>query len=192
MKGLDVDSDPSVWLAIPREWTANTGTDHRDWARDAAEAVFHGARDRREVDVLAGLLAFLAEDPKIAPEQTQSAYLHLPGPGTDVLPVYVQFFDSEGARDEALREMAEADGDAVEPPIVEPVTTARLGQGLRVLRYTLVDEDELLLSLAYGFRHDGFDIRIRTFALDHGRVLRVMDDIEDLVRATSVVEQDED
>ena len=123
MKGLDVDSDPSVWLPIPREWTTNTWPDHRDWARDAAEAVFHGSRDRREVDILAGLLAFLAEDPKIAPGQTQSSYLHLPGPGTDVLPVYVQFFDSEGARDEALREMAEADGDAVKPPSVEPFAT---------------------------------------------------------------------
>ena len=191
MKGLDVDSDPSVWLPIPREWTTNTWPDHRDWARDAAEAVFHGSRDRREVDILAGLLAFLAEDPKIAPGQTQSSYLHLPGPGTDVLPVYVQFFDSEGARDEALREMAEADGDAVKPPSVEPFATQRLGQGLRVMRYTLVDDDQLLLSLGYGFRHDGFDIRIRTFALDHGRVLRSMDDIEDLVRAISVVEQDD-
>ena len=153
MKAIDVDADWTVWVPVPWRWNEDTYLDHRDWARDAAEAVFDEARDRSGVDRLAGVLAFVAEDPKLTPEQAQGAYIHLPEPDMDVLPVYVQFFAEEDERDVALREMSYADGNAVEPPLVEPFSTERLGEGVRVLRS--------------------------------------MDDIEDLVRSISVVEQDD-
>src|SRR3712207_1510529 len=47
MSTVDVHFDTDVWVGVPREWTEETWTDHRDWAREVAEIVWTGARPRR-------------------------------------------------------------------------------------------------------------------------------------------------
>jgi hypothetical protein len=180
---IEVAFDTDVWVGVPREWSDQTWTDPADWAREAAEAVCGPDLDRG--DGLAAALAMVAASPLLDPALGQSCYVHLPSPDDDPLPVWVQVLEAEGG----LRELAQADEEAVEPPVVEAFTTDALGEGLRVLRYSLAAEDLLLVGLHYAHRVGDLDVHVWTSSLTPARVLAALDDVDELVRGIEVTER---
>ncbi len=185
MSTVDVDFDTDVWVGVPREWTGETWTHHRDWAREVAEIVWTGARPHRGrpgVDHLALGLALLAESPVIAPGR--HTYLWLPEPMAELLPVHLDAFVAEGEAEEALRDLVRAHpAGAVEAPIVEPFDNPHLGEGLRALCYAIHPEDDaVVLTLSYAWRVGDTDVRLWLSTFDTGLALRAMDDVDDLAR----------
>ena len=182
----DVDFDTDVWIGVPREWTPETWTDPRDWAREIAQIVWSGTRPRRGqrgVDALALGLALLTESPIIQPGRF--TFLWLPEPMVDLLPVHLDAFVAEGEPDEALRDLVRADPEgAVEAPVVEPFANPHLGEGLRALRYAVEPrEGAVVLTLSYAWRAGDTDVRLWLSTVDTGLALRAMDDVDDLARA---------
>ncbi len=191
MTTVDVAPDADVWIGLPAEWTEQTWTDHRDWAREVADLVWTGVRPRRGqrgADHLALGLAMLAESP-LAQDPSRRSFLWLPEPMIDVLPVFLEVYAAEGERDEALRELTRADQPgAVEPPVVEPFATEPLGDGLRVLRYAAdPDDGTVVLTLSYAWRASGLDVRLWLSTVDTGLALRAMEDVDDLARTAHLV-----
>ena len=120
---------------------------------------------------------------------SRRTFLWLPEPSSDVLPVHLEAYQAEGDRDEALRELTYADAAAVEPPVVEPVVSPHLGEGLRVLRYAVDPEDEaIVLTLAYAWRAEGLDVRLWISTSDTGLALRAAPDVDDLAQAVRLVD----
>jgi hypothetical protein len=191
MRTVDIELDTDVWIGVPGEWTDETFSDHRDWAREVAEIVWNGVPPRpgeEGPDHLALTLAMVAESP-LMEDPARRAFLWLPGPSSEVLPVYLEAFAAEGDRDDALRELTLADAPgAVEPPIVEPFVTD-LGEGLRVLRYASDPEDgAVVLTLSFAWRAEDLDVRLWLSSFDTGLALRAMDDVDDLARAVRLVD----
>jgi hypothetical protein len=190
MRTVDIELDTDVWIGVPGEWTEETFPDHRDWARAVAETVWNGVAPRpgeEGPDHLALTLAMVAESP-LMDDPARRAFLWLPGPVSEVLPVYLEAFVAEGDREESLRELTLADAPgAVEPPIVEPFVTG-LGEGLRVLRYAADPEDgAVVLGLSYAWRAGDLDVRLWLSTFDTGLALRALDDVDALARAVRLV-----
>jgi hypothetical protein len=191
----EVDFDHGVWIELPFVWGEDTWPDHRDWARELAEASWQDSGltpGEFDVDNLALTLAMFAE--KLPPGELPAhhVYLHLPDPGMMPLQVGLGVWDAEGEREAALRHLAGADDpDAVEPPIVEEFSTPHLGSGLRILRYCPLDPGTgaLYAALDYAWRVEEHATDVRLFAScpDVGRLLQAIDDIDELARGIRVV-----
>ena len=113
----------------------------------------------------------------------------MPTPLTDLLPVGIGLWESEGERDTRLRMLANADDPkATEPPIVEEFRTEHLGAGLSSLRYPHLDDGSLFGALDYAFRSEEYETDIRFFSAsdDLSRLQGAIPDIEELVRTTSL------
>jgi hypothetical protein len=193
MSWIEVDYNVEKWLWMPTSWQDGPFTDHREWARQYAEAVWALADvetgDQDEIDNLALTLTMLAEDvPARFPGQ--DAYLYLPDPRRMPLPLYVQAFPAEGDGGRRLGEIVRAgDTEAVEPPIVEAFTTELLGDGVRSLRYfTEPDEGTLGCSVNYAWRVEehGLDLRLWSVTGDLGRLAGALDDFDELARTVRV------
>lgn len=189
---VDVDLDTDVWVGLPGEWTEETWLDHREWARDVADAVWTGATPaagEQGPDHLALGLTMLAEGP-LAGDPGRRTFLWLPEPAVDLLPVHLEAFAAEGDRDGSLRELARAEvAGAVEPPIVESFPSPHLGDGIRVLRYAAdPDDGAVVLTLSYAWRADGLDVLLWLSTFDTGLALRAMPDVDDLARAVRLAD----
>jgi hypothetical protein len=192
MTTVDVHLPTDVWVGVPGEWTEETWPDYRDWAREVADLVWTGATPspgEQGPDHLALGLAMVAESP-LSGDPSRRTFLWLPGPTSAILPVHLEAYAAEGDRDEALRELAQADqGGAVEKPVVEPFGSEHLGEGLRVLRYAVDPSDAaVVLTLSYAWRADGLDVLLWLSTFDTGLALRAMDDVDDLARAVHLVD----
>jgi hypothetical protein len=192
MSWIEVDFDPAVWVEMPSEWTDDTWPDYRDWAWEAAKAVWADsgqAPGEYGIDQLALAFVMLAEREDKA--LSSLTYLHVPSPTDIPLPVGLKVFERAGEREAALRVMANADDpEAVEPPIVEEFATESLGTGLRTLRYLTLPEqpDTLVGALNYAWRVDEVDtdIRLWTSCPDLSRLIGAIDDIDTLARGIRV------
>ena len=194
MRTVDVDLDTDVWIGLPGEWTEETWLDHREWARDVADAVWTGATPavgEQGPDHLALGLAMLAEGP-LAGDPGRRTFLWLPEPTAELLPVHLEAFAAEGEQDESLRDLARAEAvGAVEPPIVEPFPSPQLGEGIRVLRYAAdPDDGAIVLTLSYAWRAEGLDVLLWLSTFDTGLALRALPDVDDLARAVHLADQD--
>jgi hypothetical protein len=189
---VDVHLSTDVWIGVPGEWSEETWPDHRDWARDVADAVWAGASPApggQGPDHLALGLAMLAESP-LLDLAWRRTFLWLPGPTSDFLPVHLEAYAAEGERAESLAELTRADEPgAVEKPIVEPFRTEHLGDGIRVLRYAADPRDRaVMLTLSYAWRAGDLDVLLWLSTFDTGLALRAMDDVDELARAVHLAD----
>jgi hypothetical protein len=122
------------------------------------------------------------------------AFMHLPDPRQMPLMLYVGVWEATGDRDEQLRMWCLAsDPGAVERPVIEQITTDRLGTGIRVMRYRHHDDGALYAALRYAWRSEEFetDLVLNTAAEDLGRLRRAIPDIDDFANATSIISRAE-
>ena len=191
MTTVDVRLPTDVWIGMPGDWTADTWTDSRDWAREVAEIVWADAvpNDGMGPDHLALGLAMLAESPH-ANASWRRTFLWLPRPTSTLLPAYLEAYVADGDRDDALRELTWGDpAGAVERPIAEPFLSDHLGEGLRVLRYAVDPTDgAVLLTLSYAWRAGGLDVLLWLSTFDTSLAFRAMDDVDDLARSVHLVD----
>lgn len=187
MTTVDARFDPQVWIGLPGSWDSSTWADPRDWAREVAETVW-GNREpgpgEQGRDHLALALIMHAENP-LNGATFRRSFLWLPHPTSEPLAVHLECYLVEGDRDQALRDLGQADPEgAVEPPVVEAFSNPALGTGLRVLRYALDPEDgSVALVLSYAFRAGGLDVLLWLSSLDPAAALGALEDVDGLARA---------
>ena len=103
-------------------------------------------------------------------------------------------FPSTGEEGHELRRVTLADDEnAVEKPIVEDFTTNSLGAGLRVLRYSVEDENNAVMSgLRYAWRNDehGRDVVVITGSPAPAQILSALDDIDELAQCITLRHND--
>ena len=108
-----------------------------------------------------------------------------------VKPLLVGFgiWPAVGSRREQLRALVGADAPhAMEPPIVAPVTTAALGDGLRAMSY-FRDQGTVMGSLSYAWISEEYETAIRVFTScpDLGRLQAAIPDLDQLAQVIRVV-----
>ena len=189
---LDIEYDPNRWLELPPRWDTTEWPDISVWARHCAHLLWHA--DGREpgesgIHFLADTLRRFAET--LAPEFFDTRVLLLMWEPTSMpLQLFTMVKPAQGPREETLRLLLGADDpDAVEPPVVEPFSTALLGEGLRSFRY-LRQEDapEVVAALRYAWREEevGADVVLWTATDDTAQIIRAAPDIEELAHQVSV------
>jgi hypothetical protein len=117
-------------------------------------------------------------------------FVHLPDPRQLPLFLYVGVWEAAGNRDTQLRNWCLAsDPDAVELPVIDEITTDRLGTGIRVMRYRRNNDGALCAALRYAWRSAEFgtDLVLNATAEDLGRLQRAIPDIDDFANATSII-----
>lgn len=197
-----VDYQRTLW--IPCLAAMPDGYDTGRWARDFSAAWWslaglpHGENELMRLETQ---LAYI-RDNSVGHLPFHMAFIHLPDPRLDPLPVYLAILAARGERAAELRVLTLADDPlAVRPPIVEEFTTDRLGSGLRVLRYfteagpgvPLVPAEgetpEVYAGLSYAWRSEQYetDLRLSTATHDLGRLQAAIGDIDELARQISVV-----
>lgn len=195
-----VDYPRTLWIPCLAAMPAGYDTDR--WARDFAAAWWsisglpHGENQLRRLETQ---LAYIREN-TFGHLPCHLAFIHLPDPRLNPLPVFLAILAARGERTSRLRSLAGADDpSAVRPPIVDEFSTGRLGSGLRVLRHftddpgvpALTDGEtpEIYGGLAYAWRSEEYqtDLRLFTAAPDLGRLQAAIPDIDELARQISVV-----
>jgi hypothetical protein len=83
------------------------------------------------------------------------------------------------------------DRGAVEEPLVEEISTPRLGTGMRVMRYRHDDNGALYAALRYAWRSEKFetDLMLNVTTDDLGRLSGAIPAIEDFIRAIEIIHQ---
>lgn len=189
-------------LFIPCLAAMPPGYDTRRWAREFAAAWWamsglpHG---ENEVTRLETQLAYI-RDNTYGHLPCHLAFLHLPDPRLDPLPVYLAILAASGERSARLRLLARADDPKViRPPVIEQFRTDYLGEGLRVLRHftdsagaaetVAGGEVEVYGGLSYAWRSEAYetDLRLFTASPDLGRLSGAVPDIDELARQIRVV-----
>ena len=180
--------DRRIWIPCPPAFP--DGMDRQAWAAGFAEEWWAGSGRRHspvDVLVLARQLAALHEG-SYGHIPCHLMFVHLPDPRLDPLPIFLGIFQSFGDREASLRLLTHADDpDAVEPPIVDEFSTAKLGAGIRVLRHLRTDDGALYAALNYAWRSDEYETDLRLWATsdDLGRLERARPDIDEFARTLS-------
>jgi hypothetical protein len=195
-----VDYKRTLW--IPCLAAMPDGYDTKRWAREFSAAWWSMSGWPHAENELARLETQLAyiRDNTYGHLPCQLAFIHLPDPRLNPLPVYLAILAARGERSRRLRLLADADDpSAVRPPIVEEFGTDRLGDGLRVLRHCTDspgvpdmasgEEPEIYGGLAYAWRSEAYetDLRLFTASPDLGRLQAAIPDIDELARQISVI-----
>ena len=195
-----VDYERTLW--IPNVPALPDGCDTSRWARDFAAAWWSMSGLPHGENEIARLEAQLAciRDGTYGHLPCHLAYIHLPDPRMDPLPVFLAILAMDGPRDAHLRLLTSADDpSAVRPPIVEEFSTDRLGTGLRVLRYFAGEPGAagsadgsppgICAGLSYAWRSEqhATDLLLFTASPDPGRLERAIPDIDELARQISVI-----
>lgn len=195
-----VDYNRKLW--IPCLAAMPDGYDTNRWAREFSAAWWsmsglpHGGN---ELARLEAQLGYIREN-TYGHLPCHLAFIHLPDPRLNPLPVYLAILAAGGDRSSRLRLLTRADDPAaVEPPIVEEFSTDRLGAGLRVLRHftgspgvpdmTDGQTPEIYGGLGYAWRSEEYetDLRLFTASPDLGRLQGAISDIDELARQISVI-----
>ena len=116
--------------------------------------------------------------------------IHLPNVDVAPLPVCVAVWQAVNDRETQLRELVHAEEpEAVETPLVEPVTTEQLGTGLQsqyLQRFAQGNELTGVVNYAWRVEELETDLRVFTACGDLGRFQAAMPDIDELGRNISV------
>jgi hypothetical protein len=193
-----VDYDRRKW--IPCLAAMPDGYDTARWAREFSAAWWSMSGLPHAENDMARLEAQLAviRDSTYGHILCHLAFIHLPDPRLNPLPVYLAILQASGERDTQLRTLTMVnDPKAVRPPIIEEFRTGRLGSGLRVMRYCAEDAPEaptsdtpeIYAGLSYAWRSEQFqtDLRLYTACPDLGRLQQAIPDIDELARSITAI-----
>jgi hypothetical protein len=193
-----VDYDRRKW--IPCLAAMPDGYDTARWAREFSAAWWAMSGLPHTQNDMARLEAQLAviRDSTYGHILCHLAYIHLPDPRLNPLPVYLAILQASGERDTQLRTLTMVnDPKAVRSPIIEEFRTDRLGSGLRVMRYcaedtpeaSISDTPEIYAGLSYAWRSEQFqtDLRLYTACPDLGRLQQAIPDIDELARSITAI-----
>ncbi|MFJ4832886.1 hypothetical protein ACIP79_23725 [Streptomyces sp. NPDC088747] len=194
---LDIEYiDAYPWVIIPpragpsapfEEWD-----DIQTWCHDRAQDLW---ADREldpgpnGVDFVGTTLASCAE--ALSPLGSEHwLFLHLDHPTDMPLPVCASIGPAAGPREETLRALTLADDpEAVEPPVVKPFKSERLGKGMTTFRYIQQDDSPRLLACvryAWQVEEHGADVVMWTATDDVARLMTAGDDLEELGRSLAI------
>jgi hypothetical protein len=186
-----VDYDKTIWIPCPPAF--GPGMTREDWAHGfaslwwEASGVKYGKRQVKAMEQ--GLIEVQQSIYRLMP--CHLALLHMPDVRLASLPVCLAVWEAVGDRDSQLRELVHADEPAaVEPPLVEEVTTEKLGTGLKCLYYQRDREGPGLTAvLNYAWRSEEYetDLRVFTGTPDLGRLERAKPDIDELVCGITIM-----
>jgi hypothetical protein len=184
--------DTATWIPCPPGFPA--GHDLGSWAAGYAKVWWDAAGIPHTERDVAGLAQSLASVHQGIYGQVAChlAFIHLPpNPRLGPLPLCLGVWPMYGEREAQLRLLTHADDPkATKPPVVEPVCTQQLGQGLRVLRYLRQDSGpEVIGCLEYAWRSEEHQTDLRVFAAagDLGRLQMAAPDIDEFTRGITVV-----
>ncbi|MCO4696054.1 hypothetical protein LRR80_02111 [Streptomyces sp. RO-S4] len=194
---IDIEHiDAYPWTPIPPHNGEDDMLDHWDdihgWCREEAEDLWSDREldpGPNGVDIVAGTLARCAE--AFSPLGTDHwLFLHRDHPLDVPLPVLAAIGPSSGPREETLRALTMADDPAaVEPPVVKPFLSRRLGEGLTTFRYVPQDDSSPLIAcVRYAWRVEepGADVVMWTATEDVTRLMQAADDLEQLAHSLTV------
>ncbi|MFJ8593213.1 hypothetical protein [Streptomyces sp. NPDC093598] len=186
MKYVDTDSETLQWFPTPMHWSSEG--EREEWAELCALAVLHAHEEkpkRRRVKALRTFLAAYVKDfSKLTP--ADQAFLFIPVPDQMPIPAFLLMAESEGDRDTTLRQIIQADAESLIRPVeVEPFPTERLGEGLRSTRYWSTKEDQLMVTVRYGWRAEesGVDLCFYIVWNDPGHMAAYADAVDDFARS---------
>jgi hypothetical protein len=185
-----VTYDREIWIPCPPGFSEQMT--RAEWARGFAtlwwdaSGLKHGKRQVRNMEE--GLIE--VQERIYATLLCHTALIHLPNVDVTPLPVCLAVWQAIGDRDTQLRELVHADEPmAVETPLVEPVTTDKLGTGLKS-QYLQRERagSELFGAVNYAWRVEELetDLRVFTAGDDLGRLQGAMPDIDELTRQISI------
>jgi hypothetical protein len=189
---IRVAYDTSRWIPCPPGWT--DGTDVGSWSAGSAKQWWDASgirHSRRDVAALARSLAAVHD----------GIYVHVPchmvflylraNPRVRALPVCLGVWRMRGEREAQLRRLAHADDPkATKPPIIEPVHTELLGDGLKTLRYLRQGSGPGLAgALEYAWRSEEHqtDLSVFTTTTDLFLLTGAMADIDEFTRGIAIV-----
>ncbi|MFK4067621.1 hypothetical protein [Streptomyces sp. NPDC029674] len=194
---IDIDDvDDDAWVMVPpRTGRAAPFPEWDDigaWAREVAEDLWTDSDldpGPKGVDFVAGTLQRTAEALS-PPGSDHWLFLHLDHPADVPLPVCAALGPASGPREKTLRALTEADDKtAVEPPVVKPIKSDKLGKGMTTFRYVPQEDSPHLLACvryAWQVEEHGADVVIWTASEDIAHVMRAAEDLEALARALGV------
>ncbi len=120
----------------------------------------------------------------------RTALIHLPNVDVMPLPVMLAVWQAVNDRDSQLRMLVRADEpEAVETPLVEPVTTEKPGTGLKsqyLQRYEKGSDLTAVVNYAWRVEELETDLRVFTACGDLGRPQAAMPAIDELIQAISI------
>jgi hypothetical protein len=166
--------------------------DPESWAEETAEVWWALSSLKPKRRQLRGLVRGLAarllaiREEIYATGLCQMAFLHLPDPRVDPLPLQFGIWEMRGQREERLRELVGAGHP--EDPAAEEITTDLLGTGLRYLRHwPSHDASGSRLSYAWRSESRATDLCAFTSFRDTERIVQAIPDIDALLRVTAIV-----
>lgn len=182
-----IGHDPETWVALPSSWPHDGHRAPRSWITATVRAV----AERSEVSTRASrswLTEVLSALARWSPDG-ERRYLYLPDISTPPSLLRVQYGVAEDDREVALRAMVfESDQAPVEPPVVGHVEASSLGQGLRGVRYAVMEGDDgLHATLVYAFRAHRYDLRVTCQVGGPECVPHMLDEVDVFVDGISVV-----
>jgi hypothetical protein len=184
-----VDPDPRFWIPCPAAFPA--GMDRESWAAEVAAAWWEQAGLRYSGPALTQLAQVFSftQQHGYTMVPCHQIWIYLRDPARPPLPVHIGIWKAEGERGNRLRELAGADDQAgPRSPDISDVETPGLGSGLRVVRYRMSRDEDLIGVLGYSFRSTEFDtdLQIFTRSASPRQLTSAFSDIDDFVRGMSV------
>jgi hypothetical protein len=182
--------DKTIWIPCPPEF--NGELSREEWAQGFASLWWEASgfkHGKRQVKAMEKGLIELQEG-IYATQPCHMALINLPNVDVVALPVMLAVWQAVNDRETQLRMLVHADEpDTVEPPLVEPVTTEKLGTGLKsqyLQRYQ--KENDLTGVLNYAWRVEELetDLRVFTACGDLGRLAAAAPAIDELIQQISV------
>lgn len=186
--------DRSLW--IPRLPRLPAGYDLNSWAAGCARLWWDASGlpyGDSETTRLAAALSAIHEN-TYGRIPCHLVFIHLPDPRLTPLAAYLGLWEQEKDREDQLRSLTRADDtETVTPPIVDVFRTAKLGRGLRTLRYKQHPNGSLYAALRYAWRSEehATDLQLWTSSGDLGRLQQAIDDIDEFARAIAAIPRSE-
>jgi hypothetical protein len=182
--------DKTIWIPCPE--TFNGPMTREEWAQGFASLWWEASGFKHGKRQVAGLekALFELQQSIYATQPCHSAVIHLPNVDVAPLPVCVAVWQAVNDRETQLRTLVHAEEpEAVETPLVEPVTTEQLGTGLKsqyLQRFQRGTELTGVVNYAWRVEELETDLRVFTACGDLGRLQAAMPDLDELVRNISV------
>jgi hypothetical protein len=185
-----VGYDKTIWIPCPPDFDERMSRE--EWALGFASLWWDASGFKYGKRQVKGLEKGLLELQRgiYATQPCHTALINLPNVDVLPIPVCLAVWQAIGDRETQLRELVHADEpEAVESPLVEPVTTEKLGTGLRS-QYLQRDRNgpDLTGVVNYAWRVEELetDLRVFTACPDLGRLQAAMPGIDELTRTISI------